>query len=127
MTIEKISAIALIALVAVMLLRQHKPEWTFFIRIAATVAIFVLIGGMFHDVKEYMESLGSAVEKSHLETIMKALVIALLTHISASMCRDCGEGSMASFVEMAGKIEILILSFPLITDILKTAINLLPS
>jgi len=62
---------------------------------------------------------------SYGEMMLKALGIAFLSEIVAGICRDGGEGSVASIVEMAGKILILLLCFPLIESLLETVEGLL--
>ena len=68
---------------------------------------------------------GQTIPTETLAVLFKALGIALITQICASVCRDGGEAGLASWVEMAGKIEILLLSFPLIRNILAAAGELL--
>ena len=61
----------------------------------------------------------------YVAVMLKGLGVALLTHVCASVCRDCGRGSVADWVELAGKLEILIMCFPLIGEIVTTAVGLL--
>lgn len=61
----------------------------------------------------------------YLAVMLKGLGVALLTHVCSSICRDCGKGSLADGVELAGKLEILLLCFPLIIEIITTATTLL--
>ncbi len=64
-------------------------------------------------------------EKSYLNTyfgiLIKAVGISFLTYVLSSVCRDCGETSIAGYAEFAGKVEILIIAIPLIEDILEIA------
>jgi len=57
--------------------------------------------------------------------MLKGLGAAILTHICAMVCRECGKPSLADTVELAGKIEIFILCLPLIKKIVETAAGLL--
>jgi stage III sporulation protein AD len=57
--------------------------------------------------------------------LLKALGVAFLTETAASVCRDSGEAGLATWVETAGKLEILLLSFPLIRTVLDTVAALL--
>ena len=66
------------------------------------------------------ESLSRAVE-----VLLKALGISILAHLTANVCRDAGEGSIAYYVELGAKIEILILSLPLLSELLDLARELL--
>jgi stage III sporulation protein AD len=53
------------------------------------------------------------------------LGLAILTQICAEICKESGEGGIASAIELIGKIEILVLALPLINDILTVAKNLI--
>jgi stage III sporulation protein AD len=57
--------------------------------------------------------------------LLKSLGLAFLTETAASVCRDSGEAGLATWVETAGKLEILLLSFPLIRTVLDTVSALL--
>ena len=59
------------------------------------------------------------------EFLLKALGIAVLTQCCAELCRESGESGVANGVELAGKVEILLLALPLIAEILSTARELL--
>lgn len=61
---------------------------------------------------------------TYMTVMLKALGISFLTHICASVCRDAGEGTVAGYAELAGKIETLIISVPLIEEIIKVAEDL---
>ena len=54
----------------------------------------------------------------YIEAMIKALGVAFITHICATLCRDCGENGLASGVEFAGKLEILMLCAPLISKVI---------
>jgi stage III sporulation protein AD len=45
---------------------------------------------------------------------------------AAQICRDAGEGTIASKIEMAGKILILLLALPILTAVLEVVVRLLP-
>ena len=57
--------------------------------------------------------------------MLKGLGAATLTHVCSSVCRECGRASLAEYVELAGRLEILLLCLPLISSILQTAGKLL--
>ena len=124
----RISGLALVGLVALLLLRQYKPEWSAFVRIAVTVlsmgSILAMAGTAIAYVTELVSGTG-ALDGETWPLLLKALGIAFLTETAASVCRDSGEGTLAGWVEMAGKLEILLLSFPLIRMVMETVTSLL--
>ena len=126
----RIGGVALVGLVALLMLRQYKPEWAVFIRMAVTVVSMGIILAMAASVLSYVTALteglgGSAVEGEAWSILLKALGIAFLTETAASLCRDSGETALAGWVETAGKLEILLLSFPLIRTVMDTVAALL--
>ena len=122
----KIGALAFLSLVVIVLLRQWKPEWSVFLRLAAAVLLVGAVVSVMAEVVDEIQNIGGqALPDGTLPLLLKALGIALLTQICTSVCRDCGENGLATWVEMAGKAEILLLSFPLIRDVLSEAMELL--
>lgn len=61
----------------------------------------------------------------YVTAMLKALGVSLITHICSEVCRECKSIPLSDAVILAGKIELLILCFPLINDILRSAAELL--
>lgn len=119
----QIGGLALVGLVALLMLKQYKPEWATFVRIAVTVVsvgmLLTLVGTALAYVTELTEGTG-ALDSETWSILLKALGIAFVTETAASVCRDSGEGTLAGWVELAGKLEILLLAFPLIRTVMET-------
>lgn len=124
----QIGGLALVGLTALLLLRQQKPEWAPFLRIAVTVAalggVLSLAAAVLTTLTELTAGSG-ALDGNAWPLLLKALGIAFLTETAASICRDSGESGLASWVELSGKLEILLLAFPLIRTVLETVGQLL--
>ncbi len=56
--------------------------------------------------------------------MLKGLGVALITRICASVCRETGRTGIAEYVELAGRLEILLLCLPLMSRILSAAAEL---
>lgn len=124
----RISGVALVGLVALLLLRAYRPEWGGFVRVAVTVLSAGMILSMAGSVVGYLTELAEgtgALDGEAWTLLLKSLGIAFLTETAASVCRDSGEGGLAGWVEMAGKLEILLLAFPLIRTVMETVTDLL--
>lgn len=128
MTGARIGGLALVGLTALLLLRSYKPEWAVFIRMAVTVGavgmILTLAGSVVACVADVTEGTGIT-DGETWPILLKALGIAWITEAGASICRDSGEGSLAGWVETAGKLEILLLAVPLIRTVMETVSALL--
>ena len=124
----KIGGIALTGLSALLILRAYKPEWAVFLRMAVTVVslglVLSLAGTVMASVTDLTAATG-ALDGESWTILLKALGLAFLTETAASVCRDSGETGLAAWVETAGKLEILLLSFPLIRTVMDTVAALL--
>ena len=114
---------AILAVVVLLVLRQAKPEWGIPVRLATTLTamgvILSLAGQVITTLSDLSTSLGTtALDGESWTLVLRALGLAFLTEVTASVCRDSGEGTLAGWVETAGKLEILLLSFPLIRSLL---------
>lgn len=52
-------------------------------------------------------------DEDYLTIIFKGLGICYITQLSCDCCRDCGESSIASQLELAGRIAMLVIALPL--------------
>ena len=57
--------------------------------------------------------------------LLRALGVALVCQLCADLCRQSGEGSIAGGVEMAGRLQILLLALPKLQQLLQAARELL--
>jgi stage III sporulation protein AD len=129
MEIFQIVGFALIATILVLIVREHKPAVSFLLAIFAGIVIFLLIVGK---IAEVMKLLGDLAAKSNvdlifLQTILKIIGIAYIAEFGAQIVRDAGQEAIASKIELAGKILIMVLAIPIITVIVETVLNLLPT
>lgn len=124
----KVGGIALTGLSALLILRAYKPEWAAFLRIAVTLVSLGLVISMAATAVGYVTDLTAAtgaLDGEAWNILLKSLGLAFLTETAASVCRDSGEAGLATWVETAGKLEILLLSFPLIRTVMDTVASLL--
>ncbi len=125
----KLGGLALVALVLLLVLRQVKPEWGSLVRLAVAVVAAGVVVGMVSTVTAFAEELavisGGGWDGETWAILVKALGVAFLCEVTASVCRDGGESGLASWVEMAGRVEILLLSLPLIRTVFDTVADLL--
>ena len=115
-----------VAVVAVaVILKKWNADFLPLLRLAATVLFAGAILAMATPVIAYLKQLSTIAGLSaYVGFLLKALGIAILTQVCVDICRDAGEGGIGSGVELAGKMEILILCLPLMEEIFSIAKNL---
>ncbi len=127
MEILQIVGFGLVAAVLVVLLRQQKPEVALLISIAAGVIIFLFVLGKVGAVVNVLKDLAARanVNLMYLAAILKIVGIAYIADFGAQICRDAGEGALASKIEFAAKVLILVLAVPIIMAVLDTLMKFL--
>jgi stage III sporulation protein AD len=125
--IAKIVGIGLMAGILINLIRQHKPELALQLSIAAGAMIFLLMISRVMQVIDVLQTLGAKarLDQAHLGTVLKIIGIAYVADFGSQVLQDAGEKSVATKVEMAGKILIMLLAVPIIIAIVDTVLKLL--
>ena len=126
-TVLRFSGVALIAVFVSLLLKERY-------RAQGTVAIILAV--ILISLKSIEEGVGSAVSTvtsfaegtglfEYVIVLQKALGIGYITTITANICKEANEATLANAMEFAGKVQILLLSLPLVSSLLETAKSLL--
>ncbi len=117
-------AVATVAIVAV--LKPHRPEVASIAVAVAGVLIFINIAEGIAPFVSFVRNTASSVgADGYFSVMLKALSISLCCRMSAEVCRDCGESTLAYRVELAGKVGIVLLSLPIVQKLFEFAKDLL--
>ena len=116
----------LLCSVAVLILKPMKGELSWLARIGGGILILIGVLPFLADTVEDVVALFEGTDMGKYANVMlRAIGIALLTRICTDVCRDTGEGMVASGVELAGKVAILSLCLPMIQEIIGYAARIL--
>ncbi|MDA5107010.1 MULTISPECIES: stage III sporulation protein AD [Brevibacillus] len=129
MEIVQIVGLGLVATILALVIKEQKPMFAFLLALASGVFIFYFLIGKIAEVIRILERLAVQADLNlvFLETILKIIGIAYIAEFGAQMTRDAGQGAIASKIELAGKVLILVMAVPIIQIIIETVINLLPA
>lgn len=128
MEIIKIIGIALVALIIIILLKQYRPEFAIYISLLTGVFILLLVIDELNGILNLLESLASkaSINSQFLSLLIKITGIAFLAEFAVSICKDSGEGAIASKIEIGSKIIIISMSIPIIASLLEIILKILP-
>ena len=118
--IGKIAAAAVTAALFGTVVRRGSPELALLLTVTAGVWILtaVLDGlGAAAAMAERLAQLAQ-MDAAVAGPVLKTVVVALVTRITAELCRGAGEGGLAAFVETAGTILALTAALPLMAAVL---------
>lgn len=129
MGILQIVGVGFLATVLILIIREQKPMFAYLLAAFVGVAIFLSLIGKIGDVIKLLEDLAerSGIPTIYLKTMLKIIGIAYVAEFGAQIVRDAGLESVASKIEFAGKMLILVLAVPVISVIVETVLGLLPS
>lgn len=116
----KIAAAAVTAALFGTVVRRGSPELALLLTVTAGVWILtaVLDGlGAAAAMAERLAQLAQ-MDAAVAGPVLKTVVVALMTRITAEICRGAGEGGLAAFVETAGTILALTAALPLMAAVL---------
>lgn len=122
----KICVFGIMCAIICVLVKHYRSEFSMPAKLGSIILIFGIVITMLSPVFTYLkEFMGNTLSSEYSAIIIKALGIGYLTQISSELCRESGEGTIATGIETVGKIELIILSFPLISKIISVSEELL--
>ena len=128
MEIFQIVGLGVVATILAIVIKAHRPEIAIQISLLTGIIILVVILGKISAVVDLLNSYAQKVniDLIYFSTLLKIIGIAYIAEFGAEVCRDAGEGAIASKVELAGKVIIILLAVPIITSLLDLIISIFP-
>jgi len=128
MEIIQIVGLGFIVTLLSLVIRSQRPDIAVQLSIALATIIFLMVLGKISVVLDLFRDLAekAGVGQIYLNTILKIIGIAYITEFGAQVCRDAGEGAVASKIEFAGKVMVMVMAIPIIALVLETIVKLLP-
>ena len=120
MGIFKIVGLGLAAAVLAVFVKGWKPELSITISLVASAIIFLMVAPYLETVMKMFEDISSQVgiNGEYMGIALKITGIAYVSQFGAELCRDSGESAIASKIEFGGKIIIMVLSLPVMYNLL---------
>ena len=128
MEIWQIVGLALIVTVISVVLKQIRPEIALQLTILAGASIFILVMSKIKVIVDLLQNLADQANISsyYLLIVLKIVGVAYLAEFGAQICRDAGEGALASKVELGAKVAVIVLAIPIIVAITESLVRLVP-
>lgn len=92
-------------------------------------SIFIFLIDKIYEIIRIIEriAINAHVNSVYVETILKIIGIAYVAEFATQITKDAGQGAIASKIELGGKIIILAMAIPILTVMIETIIQLIPS
>ena len=122
MEIIRISVIGIAGIILAILVKEVKPEYSFYVTVAAGVAVLFFAAGkltdLFDSLREIQEYI--PIETTYMNLLLKMVGITYVGQFSAGICKDAGYSSVAGQIELFSKLSVLAITMPILTALLET-------
>lgn len=119
--IFKAAAVSLMAAVIGLIIRRYNPEISVLLSACTVVMIGIAAMSFAGELKTFVKSVKTIVGTSDvlIAPILKCVAIAIVTKLTAELCKDSSQSASAAAVELAGTVCAMSVAMPLIMSVLK--------
>ena len=127
MEIFKIIALGILICVVIIIVKQIKPEFAVLVLIAGSIIMLCYLFNYFTNILGVFDKIISktGINAELFSIILKIVGIGYLIEFAANICSDSGNPAIADKIVLGGKLIILTVSMPIITDLLDIIVELL--
>ncbi|MBS6600480.1 MAG: stage III sporulation protein AD [Clostridium sp.] len=127
MDILKIISFILISLFLYLLFKDKRSDLAVLILLVSGVMVFIYSIGQINEIITFLKNIAEKAEIDglYLGVILKIIGIAYISSFCSEICKDSGASSLASKVELSGKLFILILAIPILMAVLNSILEIL--
>ena len=121
----KIVGLCTAALAAIIVLKNVRSEYAFFLKLAVLLLIGVPVVGLAAEAISQLQALSAqaGIDSDVLKLLVKALGICLTAQLAANLCQESGESALASAVELLGRGAILLMALPLAAQLISWSLT----
>lgn len=127
MELFKIISVAIVSTILIVYLKHINSELTILLSVCCGILLLIMTLEYVGDFLQLFNNIASlsGIDNSVIKIILKITAISYLIEFSITTIEDFGLKSIADKVLFAGKIFILILSAPIIENLITTVIGLI--
>ena len=128
MDIFKIVAFSIVTVILITILKSVKKEdFALTLTIISSIILFAFVLAKLESITNLLTNLieKSGINKDYLTLLLKVTGISYVVELATNICKDAGNSSIASKVEMLGKISIVVLTIPILTSVVTTVLEIL--
>lgn len=123
MDILKLALLCVLILLPLAILKKYSAEQAVLVTIAAVGFVVFRLIAYISPVLKTLEELyrRAGIEGSQIAILFRTVAASLITHLCADLCRDGGSQTLATLVEIAGTVAVMLIAMPLleaVTDLL---------
>ncbi|MBQ5734685.1 MAG: SpoIIIAC/SpoIIIAD family protein [Lachnospiraceae bacterium] len=118
----KAAITGIVAILFAMQFKNSKSEYAVYISFAAGIILIFMVISRFMIIKNSLEELQQYIDinPDYIVIMIKIAGISYISDITSTMCEDAGFRTIASQIEMIGRMSILTISIPVLLALFET-------
>ncbi len=122
MNIVNICLVAIIGVITAVIVKGYKAEYGVLIIISLSLLFFGWMLEIFGEMQEQFNAIAAELEqnKSFYKTLFKIMGITYICEFSSGICKDAGHSSIATQIEIVGKMLVLLSGIPILISVIET-------
>ena len=102
--------------------KSIKPEYGIMISVVGCTFIFLYSLVRVKEIVEMVERLAgiTSVSREYIKIILKITGVTFISEIASDIAKDCGYQAVANQVQIFGKLSVLVISFPVFTELISS-------
>ena len=111
----------------ILVFKSIKPEYGIMISVVGCAFIFLYSLVRVNEIVEMVERLAgiTSVSREYIKIILKITGVTFISEIASDIAKDCGYQAVANQVQIFGKLSVLVISFPVFTELISSIGKLL--
>ena len=126
MNIGGLMSLIVIAVILALSLKSKSPEMSSLVSVAICLVVIVLcigrIGTIVDTIKRISEHIN--IDSTYLVVLLKLIGIAYVCEFASGISKDAGYSAVASQIELLGKLTMLMVSLPVLMQVIETIISM---
>lgn len=123
----KVAAVGIIGAILCLVIRKSVPDLALCLAIGTAVVLLAYAVGIMSGVIDFINEIveASGLNSAIISPVLKTAAIGILTKLASDICKDAGQGAIASTVEFAGSAVALYVALPLMRTVFQMIEGLL--
>lgn len=127
MNIAVTMALIIISIILSISLKSKSPEISNIISIGIGLTIIAISVTRIDTIIQVIRKITTyiSIDKLYINILLKLIGVSYICEFAASISKDAGFSSIASQIELVGKLTMLMISLPVILNVIETIANML--
>ncbi len=122
MSIGVVMAFIIVAVILALSIKSKSPEFSSLISIALGLTVITLCVGKLKTIVDGIKGITDSIDidKTYIAILIKLIGIAYICEFAAGISKDAGYGAVASQIELIGKLTMLMVSLPILVQLVES-------